>query len=331
MNPLNHTQRVLITTIPFGKVNPRPIELLEKTPNVEYVINPIGRKLKAFELRELIEDFDIVIAGTEPITSEVLDNGKRLKLISRVGIGLDSVDLLKARELGITVCYTPDAPAPAVAELTIGHMLNLLRYIPLVDRKLRSGIWQRYTGKLLSNQVVGIRGVGRVGSRVLKHLQGFNPAKILVHDIKPNHDLYHRYNAKLVDEETLFRESDILTLHVPLTKQTKSMVTERELRMMKRNSYLINTSRGGIVDEHDLYHALKEKIIAGAAIDVFEEEPYSGSLTELENCFFSCHMGSMTEDCRARMEIEATEEALRFIKGEDLQQIVPEEEYSNRL
>jgi D-3-phosphoglycerate dehydrogenase len=319
--------RILITTVPFGKIDPKSLELLENIKNIKYIINPIGRKLKEEELKDLVSDVDIIIAGTESITRRVMESGKKLKLISRVGIGLDSVDLNAARELGIQVSYTPDGPSPAVAELTIGHMLNALRDLPSVDRKMRSGIWQRVSGERIANMVIGIIGTGRVGSRVLKHLQGFSPKRILVNDLHPAHDLYKIYHAEYVEKETIYRQADIITLHIPLTPETRCLISLNEMVKMKKNVILINTSRGGIINEQDLFVALKNHTIGAAAIDVFEEEPYSGNLVELENCYFSCHMGSMTDDCRARMEIEATEEAIRFVKGEKLLLTVPEEEY----
>ena len=276
------TKKILITTIPFGNVNPLPLQLLKNTPNIEYVINPIGRKLKEEELTELIKDFDIVIAGTEPITRKVLEQGKKLKLISRVGIGLDSVDLKAAKDLGIKVSYTPDAPAPAVAELAVGQMLNILRRLPLVDRKLRSGIWQRIHGERLANMVIGVIGTGRVGSKVLRHLQGFYPKRIIVNDLKPDYNLYEMYNATYVEKDTIYKEADIITLHVPLTRLTYNLISKKEIELMKKNCSLINTSRGGIINENDLYDALSKNRIAAAAIDVFENEPYSGSLIELD-------------------------------------------------
>jgi D-3-phosphoglycerate dehydrogenase len=327
----NDRFRILITTVPFGKIDPKPIDLLEEHKKAEYMINPIGRRLKEDELHELIPDFDIVIAGTEPITRRVMENGKKLKLISRVGIGLDSVDLQAARELGINVSYTPDGPSAAVSELTVAHMLNMLRHLPTIDRKLRSGIWQRISGERLANMTVGVIGTGRVGSRVLKNLQGFNPKQILVNDIKPSPDLYKINHAIHVEKEVIYTESDIITLHIPLTPDTRSLISLNEMMKMKKHVLLINTSRGGIINEKDLYTVLKNKTIGAASIDVFEEEPYSGNLVELENCFFSCHMGSMTNDCRSRMEIESTEEAIRFINGDDLAQPVPEEEYNLQI
>lgn len=320
--------KILITTVPFAEFDPTPLDLLNAVAgDVEFVINPIGRKLKEAELAELAPDFDVLIAGTEQISRRVMENAPRLKLISRVGIGLDSVDLHAARELGITVSYTPDAPAPAVAELTLAHILNLLRYLPVIDRKMRGKEWHRIMGERLALQTVGIIGTGRIGMRVLRHLQGFAPARILVNDLKPNAELYAKYNAEHVDKETLYRESDVISVHVPLTRQTRHLIGTREMAMMKPTVRLVNTARGGIIHEGDLYEALVSNRVAGAAIDVFEEEPYSGPLTQTENCFISCHMGSMTQDCRAEMEIRATEEALRFVRGEPLANVVPEYEY----
>jgi len=320
---------ILITTVPFGKINERPLELLKGNNQVRYIINPLNRKLKEKELKDMIQDFDIVIAGTEPITKNVLESAKNLKLISRVGIGLDNVDLTYAKKKNINVSYTPDAPTAAVSELTIGHMINLMRHLPLVDREIRSGKWQRMYGERLSSRTIGIIGTGRIGSRVLRHLQGFDPNEILVNDLNPNYNLYNITHSKHVEKDYIYRNADIISLHIPLTKLTKNLITKDEIKKMKDTSVIINTSRGGIVNEIDLYTALKMKNISGAAIDVFESEPYSGNLIELDNCLLSCHMGSMTKDCRARMELEATEEALRFVNGKKLQNRVPEEDYIN--
>jgi D-3-phosphoglycerate dehydrogenase / 2-oxoglutarate reductase len=320
--------KVLITTIPFGEIDPKPLDLLKKKKGeIEYVINPLGRKLTEDDLYSMIDGVDILIAGTEPITAKIIRKSDKLKIISRVGIGVDSVDLNAAKDKGIQVSYTPDAPSPAVAELAIAHMLNLLRDLPNVEAKIKSGTWLRSAGERLANQVVGIIGTGRIGSRVLKHLQGFEPKKILVNDLLPNYDLYSKYNATFVEKDEMYVESDIITLHVPMTSKTKNLITIRELEKMKKGSRIINTSRGGIVNEKDLCEFLLKNKTNAAALDVFEKEPYTGPLLELSNCNFSCHLGSMTKDCRARMELEATEEVIRFINQEELNCLVPEEEY----
>lgn len=321
-------RKVLITTVPFGNYDRRPLDLLEKD-KIEYLINPIGRKLKENELAEMIGDAGVLIAGTEAITAKVMDHAPHLRLIARVGIGLDNVDLVAARERGITVSYTPDAPSAAVAELTIGLMISLLRQIPQADRGLRNGVWHRFMGRRLAEMTVGIIGVGRIGKKVIRHLKGFG-SKILANDLTPAVVYGNEPCLSWVDKETIYREADIITLHVPLTQLTGHMITTREIEMMKREVLLINTSRGNIIDEADLAAALRAGRLGGAAIDVFGQEPYSGELTTLDQCVMTSHMGSMSRDCRVRMELEATQEALRFLNGEPLRQIVPEEEYMMR-
>jgi D-3-phosphoglycerate dehydrogenase / 2-oxoglutarate reductase len=318
--------KILITTVPFGVKDQLPLKLLEQA-GVEYLINPLNKKLTEEELLEMVSDFDIIIAGTEPITSRVIQKSGKLKMISRVGIGLDSVDLLAAKRNNVVVSYTPDAPAPAVSELTIGLMLTLLRSVHVANMKMHKGEWHRYFGRRLSESTVGIIGMGRIGIGVLKHLAGFNCNRILVNDINIEARMDGGMKVEWVEKDVIYREADIISLHVPLTVKTKNMIKQKELRIMKSNAIIINTSRGGIINEKDLYNTMKEGHLAGASIDVFESEPYKGELSEIERCLLTSHMGSMSEDCRSRMEIEATEEVLRYIADENLEGVVPDLEY----
>jgi len=319
--------KVLITTVPFGDKNSLPIEIL-KNNNVEFLINPLNKKLTEDELADTVADFDVIIAGTELITKKVMDNALNLKMISRVGIGLDSVDLLEAEKQGIIVSYTPDAPAPAVAELTIGLMLTLLRSVQLSNIEMHKGKWHRFFGRRLSEVTIGIIGVGRIGTGVLQHLQGFGSPQILLNDTAPNYDLNKEYNLKWVDKESIYKQADIITIHVPLTSQTKNMVKKEQLFSMKEDSIIINTARGGIINEQDLYDVMQTGHLSGAAVDVFDFEPYNGKLREIERCILTAHMGSMSVDCRTNMEIKATEEAIRFLTNQPLESVVPEEEYT---
>lgn len=318
--------KALITTIPFGDKNRLPLELLEAS-GIEYLINPIGRKLKEGELAEMVTDFDVLIAGTEPITEKVMSRASRLKLISRVGIGLDSVDLLAAEHRGIPVSYTPDAPAPAVAELTIGLMLSLLRSVHVANAKLHRGEWHRYFGRRIPEVTIGIIGAGRIGGRVLRRLAGFGTPRILVNDIRPDMKVAPELKLEWVGKDEIFQQADLISLHVPLTVHTKNMIRREHLLQMKPDAMIINTSRGGIINEHDLAEVLKAGHLSGAAIDAFEQEPYTGELAQIDRCLLTSHMGSMSVDCRTRMEIEATEEAVRFLTGHPLQRLVPSEEY----
>jgi D-3-phosphoglycerate dehydrogenase len=326
---LDHMYRVLITTVPFADKNRLPLELLEAA-GIEYVINPHNKKLTAAQLAELIPGFDAMIAGTEEINAAVLSSADQLKFISRVGIGLDSVDLVTAKAKNIKVSYTADAPAPAVAELTMGLMIDLLRYTHFSNAQMHNGKWHRYFGRRLGEITVGIIGTGRIGRKVLRHLSGFDPKKILIHDLVPDKKLQDQSNIEWVSKETIYQQSDLISLHLPLTSATKSMIGKEELLSMKKDAVIINTSRGGIINEQDLFEVMSNGHLSGAAIDVFEHEPYTGPLQQLENCILTAHMGSMSVDCRTRMEIEATEEAIRFLKGEPLAGEVPETEYEMR-
>lgn len=318
--------KVLITTVPFADKNRLPLEQLESS-GIEYVINPLGRRLKEEELAEMVVDFDVLIAGTEPITERVMARANKLKLISRVGIGLDSVDLLAAERRGIRVSYTPDAPAPAVAELTIALMLTLLRSVHVANLQLHNGQWQRHFGRRIAEVTVGIVGTGRIGARVLRRIPAFGTPRVLVNDITPNLKLDPELKLEWVGKEDIYRHADLISLHVPLTAHTKNMIRREQLLMMKPDALLINCSRGGIVNEHDLADVLRSGHLGGAALDVFEHEPYSGELAQIERCLLTAHMGSMSVDCRTRMEIEATEEAVRFLGGGSQRSPVPPDEY----
>ena len=215
--------KVLITTVPFCDKDRLPLELLENS-GIEYLINPFNKKITEDQLTDIITDFDVIIAGTEPITEKVLNRATNLKLISRVGIGLDSVDLLAAQKRGIKVSYTPDAPSLAVAELTLGLMLTLLRSVHVSNSQMHQGQWNRFFGKRLEEVTVGIIGVGRIGTGVLKRLKGFGTKQILVNDIETNRELDGKYKLEWTSKEKIYKEADIISLHIPLTQLTKNMI-----------------------------------------------------------------------------------------------------------
>jgi len=318
--------RILITTAPFGEQIRLPIDLLDQS-GIEYLINPYGEKLNENQLIELVSDIDVIIAGTEQLNDRVLSYAKSLKFISRVGTGVDSVDLLSARKRGIKVSHTPDAPGPAVAELTIGLMISLLRHIHISNDQIKNGVWSRFIGRRISELSIGIIGVGRIGKGVISRLSAFTNNRILVNDINPNLELNNYHNLEWVDKDKIYCESDIISLHIPLTKHTNNMIRSDELMKMKSDAIIINTSRGGIINESDLQEVLLSGHLSGAAVDAFNKEPYSGPLKNIENCLLTAHMGSMSIDCRAQMEREATEEAIRFLDGKKLLNEVPEAEY----
>jgi GDP-L-fucose synthase len=321
------TGKVLVTTSLFGDVDPAPRDLLAAN-GLDVTLNPFGRPIREDELADLVGETEALIAGTEPITKKVLDRAPNLKLIARVGIGLDSVALREARARGIAVSYTPDAPSAAVAEFTIGQMIALLRHTPTAHRALKQGQWRRMIGRRIGDSTVGVIGTGRIGRLVIRYLQAWRPRRILAHDLAPDAAFARLAGCEYTDKETLLREADVVTVHVPRTAATRSLIGAAELASMKSDAVLINTSRGGIVDEAALAAALRARAAFSAAIDVFEHEPYTGDLTTLENCLLSCHMGSAARDARLRMELEAAQEVVRFFRGEPLANPISDADYA---
>jgi len=318
--------KALITTSPFGENNSLPLKLL-KQAEIEFLLNPYRKKLTESQLSELIGDFDVLIAGTEPITDKVLAQAQKLKFISRVGIGLDSIDLISARERGIKVSYTPDAPSPAVAEFTIGLILDLLRSVHISNHQMHNGKWERIFGKRLNDATIGIIGVGRIGTHLLRCMGGFGKIRTLVNDIMPKYQLNQEFMLEWVSKEQIYKEADVISLHLPLTPLTRNMICREQLLLMKKDALIVNTSRGGIINEDDLYNVMNEGHLKGAAIDVFTSEPYTGKLVEINRCLLTAHMGSMSVDCRSQMETQATEEVIRFCSGKPLENEVPQLEY----
>jgi D-3-phosphoglycerate dehydrogenase len=194
-------------------------------------------------------------------------------------------------------------------------ILDLARKITTTNNNLKQQkLWQRHMGTLLYGKTVGIFGMGRIGKSLIHLLDAFN-VKFLVHDIAPDLAFGRLYNVTFVSKEELLAQSDIVSVNLPLKADTINYLTGDELSLMQKDAVLINTARGGIVNEADLYDALKHGTIAAAAVDVFEEEPYTGNLRELENCLLTCHMGASTIDSRTDMEVQALEEAVRYKNG----------------
>ncbi len=309
--------QLFVSTHPFSSTSPIPMQLI-KDNDMELSVNEHGRKITSSELVQDIKDAEVLIAGTEKITEEVLKNAPNLKLISRVGIGLDGIDFELCKKYGVRVAYTPDAPTMAVAELCVAMILDLARKVTYTNNNLKeNSTWNRYMGTLLYGKTVGILGMGRIGKSLVHLLSSFN-VKFKVYDIEPDLAYGRLYNVEFVSKEEVLKYSDIVSVNVPLKDDTKDYITQEELKLMQKHSILINTARGGIINEDDLYKALKDNIISAAAIDVFEVEPYVGNLKELDNCLLTCHMGASTIDSRTDMEVQAIEEAIRYKNNQPL-------------
>ena len=309
--------KLFVSTHPFSSTSSIPIQLIQEN-NIELSVNEHGRKITSEELANDIKDAEILVAGTEKITEEVLKNAPNLKLISRVGIGLDGIDFELCKKYGVRVAYTPDAPTMAVAELCVAMILDLARKVTYTNNNLKeTSSWNRYMGMLLYGKTVGILGMGRIGKSLVHLLSSFN-VKFKVYDTKPDLAFGRLYNVDFVSKEELLNVSDIVSVNVPLKSDTINYIGRNELRQMQDHAILINSARGGIINESELYIALKDGLISAAAIDVFEIEPYEGNLKELDNCLLTCHMGASTIDSRTDMEVQAIEEAIRYKNNQPL-------------
>ena len=321
-----------ISATSFATNDKSPLELLERL-NIKYDVNKSGKKIPPDELADIACDYDAVIAGTENLLPLVMKSNK-LKLISRIGVGLNSIPLPQCKQKNIKVTYTPDAVIDSVAELAVGHILNSIRHVNQLDDAIRNGNWKRILGNTVNQSTIGIVGFGRIARRVRELVLPFKPSRLLIHELDKVNDLEaDSANSGILQQQVkldyLFRESDIITLHLPLTKDTVGLINKSSLALMKDTAFLINTSRGGIINENELYQSLADNKLSGAALDVFENEPYSGKLLGLKNILLTSHVGSYTDTCRARMELEAVEDVIRFFKDETLQSPVPDSEFES--
>jgi D-3-phosphoglycerate dehydrogenase len=301
---------VLIAPTTFSLYNDQPMDLLKKN-GFDIIKNEWGQKLSVSQLVDLCRDCNAVIAGTEIYNKVVLNQLSDLKVISRLGVGMDNIDLDTAKQMGIMVYKTQTTPALAVAELVLGLMLDLARKISHQNKTLKSGTWKKEMGNLLHGKTLGIIGLGVIGKTLVKLVKGFS-FNIMAFDLFHDEQFAVKYGVKYCDLDILLSDSDIISIHLNLSDETNQLMNEERINKMKSDSILLNTSRGEIIDEEALYKALKEKKILGVGLDVFNNEPYSGPLTNLDNVILTPHIGSYAKELRIQMEIEAAE---NLIKG----------------
>ncbi len=306
-------KKILIATYPFGLCGKKPVNIL-KNSGYNLIYNSLGRRLKGEEVVDMIKDIDGVIAGTEPYSRDIIEKAKKLKVISRVGVGLDNVDFEACKNNGIILTYTPEAPAEGVADLAVAQIINLLRGIIISDKSIRKGMWKRYMGSLLSEKKIGILGVGRIGSRVIKRLKSFGVKVIYACDLIPKLEMER---IIWMDKEELFKNCDIISIHIPMNKNNYHCVSMREMSIMKEGSFIINTSRGPIINEKELISLLYNKHLGGAALDVFENEPDVGSLKEFDNVILTAHIGASARKSRYLMELGAAIDCVKVLNGEE--------------
>lgn len=306
------TQKILTSPSSMGEVGPQPFDILKEN-GFEIINNPYGRKLTEDEVIELAQGCVGIVAGVEPLTPRVMDALPDLKCISRVGVGMDNVDIEYAKQKGIMVVNTPDGPTRGVAELTLGMTLSLLRRIPQADAAIKNKQWKKQIGNLIYEKQVGVIGLGRIGKMVAGLFRGIgNP--VIGFDLYPDEQWATENSINLNSFENVLKMADIITLHIPGNKDKSPVIGRKELSMMKKGAFIINISRGGVVDEEALYDALKNGHLAGAAIDVFTKEPYNGSLCDLDNVVLTPHLGSYAREGKLQMEIDAVLNLINVLK-----------------
>ncbi|MDR7544313.1 MAG: phosphoglycerate dehydrogenase [Armatimonadota bacterium] len=320
--------RVLVSAPDFGRVGETALRML-RDAGCEVTTNP-GDTLGEDDLIALIGEADAVIAGVEPITARVLAAAPRLKIVARRGVGYDTVALEAATARGVVVTITAGALAETVADHTMGLILAVVRRIPELDRLVRSGGWDRIPSVDVWGKTLGIVGFGAIGRAVAKRAAGFD-MRILAHDIRPDPATATAMGVTLTDLDSLLTQSDIVTVHVPLTPQTRGLIGAAALRRMKPTAYLVNTSRGPVVDEAALLAALREGRLAGAALDVFQHEPpRDRALASLPNVVATPHVASHTVETLARMERACAEAVLAVMHGQRPAHVVNPEVYDRR-
>lgn len=304
--------KVLTSPSSMGQVGPQPFDILKEN-GYEVINNPFGRKLTEDEVIELAKDCIGIVAGVEPLTPKVMDALPGLKCISRVGVGMDSVDLEYAKKKGIVVVNTPDGPTRGVAELTLAMTLSMLRKIPQANAALKQKQWKKQIGNLVLDKKIGIIGLGRIGRMVAELFRGLkNP--VIGFDLYPDEAWAQKEGVELASFEDVLKNADIVTLHIPGNADKTPVISNKELDLMKDGSFLVNIARGGVVNENALYTALSTGKLSAAAVDVFSKEPYDGKLCELENIVLTPHLGSYASEGKLQMEIDACQNLINVLK-----------------
>ncbi len=307
----HNKKKVLISSTSH---HPDQIKYLESEGAVVKIIPDRVNDLFFSEVR----DSDALIVGLPPITRQVMEKAPRVVVVARHGVGYDSVDVPTATELGIVVTNTPGVNADAVAEFTYGAILAMVRQIPQGLAEMKKGGWRppQYWGMDLRGKTLGIIGLGRIGSRVSKIGRAFG-MKVLACDPYIGERDFQDAGAQPVSRDQVVSQADFLTLHTPLTEETRKMIGQQELARMKRTAYLVNTSRGGVVDDDALIEALDKGMITAAAIDVFEEEPPEDRrVVEHPKVLATPHLAGLTTEAMYRMFMGASEQVVLALKGQ---------------
>jgi len=295
------------------------LDELAKRFGVIYHLHPSGQ-----EFKRLIQNVDVVVlrSGVR-LSKEIINAGKRLKIIARAGVGIDNIDISVAKQKKVKVFNIPHISSSSVAEFTFGLILAIARKITLADRQLRKNIWKKSElyGVELKNKIIGIVGFGKIGSCVAEFAKGFGMQVLacVKNNSEERKSELSKRHINLVSFNELLKKADIISLHLPLREDTKDLITKKELELMKNTAYLINLSRGSVVNENDLFEALKNNIISGAATDVFEKEKQKSPLFSLDNIVITSHIGAMTFESQEKIAKILVKNITNGLQGKQIQ------------
>jgi len=315
--------KILVTPTSFGKsaqMAPKD-KLLDFADEIVY--NPHSRPLTEEELIPLLDGCDGYLAGLDFITGKVLESTKKLRVISRYGIGCDRVDLDAAKKHGIYVTNTPGANADAVADLTLGFMLSLARAIPMLDRATKQGEWKRRTGIELGGKTLGLLGFGMIGKQTARRAVAFG-MEVIAYDPYFDEDYAKKLGVVSGTAEQVIVESDFISLHLPLMETTKNIINKDSIEQMRPGAFVINTARGGLIDEVALYNALESGHLGGAALDAYESEPPDATLPlyQLQNVVTTPHTGAHTKEASLNMATMAVDNLIEVLETGNCKYIV---------
>jgi phosphoglycerate dehydrogenase-like enzyme len=303
------TEKVLVTPRSYGKDHPELFAQLE-VAGCEVVRNTTGGILEKAQIKTLLADCTGVIIGVDPLDAEVLACAPKLKAVSKYGVGVDNIDLDYCKDHSIKVSRTVGANSEAVADYTVALILAVARKVPLIDSKCRSMNWEKITTRDVSHATLGLFGLGAIGKHVAKRAKGFD-MKVIAYDVVWNDEYAEAHSIAYADPDTIFRTADFISLHLPLVPETMNFVGEKELALMKPDAVLINTARGGLIDEAALLKALQEKLIYGAGLDAFSHEPPENpAWLTLENVVLGSHCAASTWGATQSMGQMATDNLL---------------------
>lgn len=295
-------------------INEKGIENLKEVADVV-----VDTSITPEELLETINEYDaIVVRSRTKVTKEIIENADNLKIIARAGVGVDNIDLDAATEKGVMVVNSPESTSITVAEHTMGLLLTLARKLSIADKSVKEGKWEKkkFMGVELRNKTLGVIGMGRIGSQVVNRCKAFEMDAIVYDPYLPA-DVAKQMGVTLTDLETVLKNADFITIHVPLTPETKHLISDYEFEIMKDTGFIVNCARGGIIDEEALYKALSENKIGGAALDVYEEEPPAedSKLFELDNIVLTPHIAASTQEAQRDAAIIVADEIIELANG----------------